>query len=607
MSTNGDLNVEIGAKLNKLEKALRVMASKFDSANQKITKTSAVSAKKTSTNWTSALSGIGAAMAGAFSVAAMAQFSKESFTMASQLEGIKIAFDRIASQKTFEDLQEATKGTVSQLQLMKSTVQASNFQIPVEKLGKLFEFARRRAKETGESVDYLVNSIVTGIGRKSPLILDNLGISAVRLRTELKGVGVEAASVSDITEIVGRIAQEEMKKMGEEVKTSADEVKQLTAKIDDLKIAFGQRLVNAIGGSNGELSKLIGHLTVMIQKGEVISGGLVKELNDINNFTYDSTMSRLDELIAKYGSIEEAVKAIDKRAKEMRATVEKPIRARLFKENLGDYTDFKEQKQDQNRILLEQAKAYERVSKTIKLKIKNEEDAAKATAAAAEEAAAAKAKLNAESAKELKLADDLFNSYVQYQALLTSGAQNKQILPNNVTSLVIIDEASAMADAFAATNDEIENLDAESAAFFTAQQERLDRATRGAQLFGNALTAAFVNSMEEGAKFGEIVGKMLEDIIKQLIAATLAALALSTIMSALGLGGFGVAAGGSFKELLKGSMGSLTGMKLGKVSMGAMNSVSQGQNIILSGKIKGSDIILIQDRANNNRTRERGF
>jgi len=352
----------------------------------------------------------------------------------------------------------------------------------------------------------------------------------------------------------------------------------------------------------------------MIQKGEVISGGLVKELNKINNFTYDSTMSRLDKLIAKYGSIEEAVKAIDKRAKEMRATVEKPIRTRLFGENLGDYTDFKEQKQDQNRILLEQAKAYERVSKTIKLNIKNEEAAAKATAAAAkataaaaEASAAAKAKLNAESAKELKLTEDLFNSYVQYQALLTSGAQNKQILPNSVTSLVIPDEASAMADAFAATNDEIENLDAESAAFFTAQQERLDRATRGAQLFGNALTAAFVNSMEEGANFGEIVGKMLEDIIKQLIAATLAALALSTILSALGLGGFGVAAGGSFKELLKGSMGSLTGMKLGKVSMGAMNSVSQGQNITLSGKIKGSDIILSQDRANNNRTRERGF
>ena len=603
MSTNGDLNVEIGAKLDKLEKGLRGMASKFDSANQKITKTSAVSAKKTSTNWTSALSGIGAAMAGAFSVAAMAQFAKESFTMASQLEGIEIAFKRIASQKTFEDLQKATKGTVSQLNLMKASVQASSFGIPVEKLGKLFDFARRRAKETGLSVDYLVNSMVRGLGRKSAVILDNLGITTTHLAKEMKGVGMESITVGELTEVVGRIAERELKKMGEEVKTSADEVQQLTAKIDDLKIAFGQRLVKAIGGSNGELSKLIGHLTVMIQKGEVISRGLVKELSDINNFTYDSTMSRLDELIAKYGSVEEAVKAIDKHAKEMRATAEKPIRTRGYGENLGDYTDFKEHIQDQNRILLEQAKAYERVSKTIKLKIKNEEAAAKAAAAAA----AAKAKLNAESAKELKLADDLFNAYVQYQALLTSGAQNKQIPPNSVTTLVIPEEASAMADAFAATNDEIENLDAESAAFFTAQQERLDSATRGAQLFGNTLTAAFVNSMEEGANFGEILGKMLEDIIKQLIAATLAALALSVVMSALGLGGFGVAAGGSFTELLEGSMGSLTGIKLGKVNMKAMNSVSQDQNITLSGKIKGSDIILSQDRANNNRIRERGF
>jgi hypothetical protein len=626
MSTNGDLNIEIGAKLTKLESALKLMSSKFKTANEKITKTSKVSANKTSNNWTDALGGVGIAMAGAFSTAAMVNFAKESFKMAAQLEGIKIAFDRIAGQRTFEGLQKATKGTVSQLQLMKATVQASNFQIPVEKLGKLFEFARRRAKETGESVDYLVNSIVTGIGRKSPLILDNLGISAVRLRKELKGVGVEAASVSDITEIVGRIAQEEMEKMGKEVKTSADEVQQLTAKIDDLKIAFGQRLVTAIGGTNGELSKLVDHLTIMIQKGELIGGGLVKELEAINNFTYDSTISRLDQLIAKYGSVEEAIKKIDKEAKKMRDQAEIPIPKRvLLEEGSTTYNRRTDKIDRKNKILLEQAKAYEQVSKELKLNIKNEAAAAsaadlaagKTAAAAAEtaaavseaakEAAKAKATLNAEAQKEIDLLDLLFKHYVQYQAALSSGGRNAQILPNNVTSLVIPEESSAMADAFSATADEIENLDVLSTEFFNNQNLRMSEAANGAQLFGNALTAAFVDSMQEGGNFGKILGKMLEDMIKQLVAATLAALALSAVMSAFGLGGFGVAAGGGFSQLLKGSFGSLTGIQSGKVNTSAMNGVSQGQNITLSGKIKGRDIVLVQEKATNIRTRERGF
>ena len=40
-----------------------------------------------------------------------------------------------------------------------------------------------------KSVDFLVNSIVTGIGRKSVLILDNLGLSAVDVNEKFKESG----------------------------------------------------------------------------------------------------------------------------------------------------------------------------------------------------------------------------------------------------------------------------------------------------------------------------------------------------------------------------------------------------------------------------------
>lgn len=182
---------------------------------------------------------LGAALAAAFAADKIISFTAEASKLAAEGEGVRKAFERIGDPQLLQGLRDATRGTVSDLNLMKNAVRASNFKIPLQDLAKLFEFARRRAKETGEEVDYLVNSIVLGIGRKSPLILDNLGISAVELRKKLKGVGVEAASVGDISKIIGEIATEEMRKMGNEVVTTKDRMDQLAASTSNFKEKFG--------------------------------------------------------------------------------------------------------------------------------------------------------------------------------------------------------------------------------------------------------------------------------------------------------------------------------------------------------------------------------
>ena len=50
---------------------------------------------------------------------------------------------------------------VSDFDLMKNAVSASNFKIPLENLGSYLAFATKRAEETGQSVDYLVDSITS--------------------------------------------------------------------------------------------------------------------------------------------------------------------------------------------------------------------------------------------------------------------------------------------------------------------------------------------------------------------------------------------------------------------------------------------------------------
>jgi hypothetical protein len=105
---------------------------------------------------------------------------------------------------------------------MKAAVKFNDFKLPVEELGTMLAFAQQKAKDTGQSVDYMVDSIVTGLGRKSLLILDNLGLSAAQIKERMKEGG-------DMTKAVGEIIREEMAKAGDYVETAADRAARATA------------------------------------------------------------------------------------------------------------------------------------------------------------------------------------------------------------------------------------------------------------------------------------------------------------------------------------------------------------------------------------------
>jgi hypothetical protein len=155
---------------------------------------------------------LGQAIGAAFAVSQIQAFASEAIKMGSQLETVRKGFERFGDISTLGELRKATRGLVTDLDLMKVAVQAGNFGIPIQQMGQLLEFAARRAAETGQSVDYLVESIVTGIGRKSPLILDNLGISAVALKEKFGGAALEAQSIADVAKAVGEIAAQNLAK-----------------------------------------------------------------------------------------------------------------------------------------------------------------------------------------------------------------------------------------------------------------------------------------------------------------------------------------------------------------------------------------------------------
>lgn len=156
--------------------------------------------------------------------------------MAETADGVTKAFKDMDQPDLLENLRKATKNTVNDVQLMTAAVQAKDFHIPLEDLGKYLQFAQLKAQQTGQSVDYMTNSIVTGLGRKSPMILDNLGISAAEISEKTKETG-------DFMKAVAEIVDNQLAAAGETYISAADRAAQKTVELQNAQKALGDEIL----------------------------------------------------------------------------------------------------------------------------------------------------------------------------------------------------------------------------------------------------------------------------------------------------------------------------------------------------------------------------
>jgi len=162
--------------------------------------------------------------------------TNEGIQLALQAEGIKHRFEQIGGTTMYlDDLRKHTNGLVNDLELMKATVKANDFNIPMKDLGKYLEFAQLKSQQTGESVDYLVNSIVTGLGRQSVQILDNLGLSAAELKSKM-------AEGKSMTEAVAEVIDNQLKSAGEHFETTAEKAQRKLVELQNEQMRVGEAL-----------------------------------------------------------------------------------------------------------------------------------------------------------------------------------------------------------------------------------------------------------------------------------------------------------------------------------------------------------------------------
>lgn len=246
------------------------------------------------------LSGISSKMSGALQVfggnlltqaaGAVANLGSEMYGMvqqgielAKQGEGIRNAFARLGRGDILDGLRQATHGTVTDLELMKAAVKFNDFRLPINELGTMLAFAQQKAKDTGQSVDYMVDSIVTGLGRKSLMILDNLGLSATEIREKMKETG-------DMTTAVGAIIREQMSKAGDYVETAADRAAQANVSLQNKMEELGRKFAPVEEASNQlwtsmkiAILDVVGGPLARLLNGLTEAGRLANAVNNINN------------------------------------------------------------------------------------------------------------------------------------------------------------------------------------------------------------------------------------------------------------------------------------------------------------------------------------
>ena len=238
----------------KLEKELNSVRGRMDQLRQ-----SSEELNKTASKTPSILAGGLMVLAGQLMMKAIEGLKKlvsiakewitEGIKMASTAEGVATAFNKLNQPGLLKNMRTETKGLLNDFALMKAAVRAENFAIPLENLGTLLKFAQQRAQETGESVDYLADSIINGIGKKSTMVLDNLGISASRMQDEIKKSG-------DFATAAIKIVNEELEKQGTLALTAADKAQIAAVKWENAQMKVGAQLLG--------IKKIFSELSAMV-------------------------------------------------------------------------------------------------------------------------------------------------------------------------------------------------------------------------------------------------------------------------------------------------------------------------------------------------------
>ena len=212
-------------------------------------------------------------LAAGFTLATIGKAAVELSLIGAQSERLGIAYDGLAAKAgqsgaaMLDAMRDASAGTISDMNLMLSANKAMMLGVAdsADELGQLLEVARVRGKAMGLSSQQAFNDIVTGIGRMSPLILDNLGITVDLDRAYKNYAETLGKAVSDLTEAEQKQAllNDVLRDMKGVIPTDddLDKIERLGATWANFKAELGKELAPDAAGVVVQITDAFGWLT----------------------------------------------------------------------------------------------------------------------------------------------------------------------------------------------------------------------------------------------------------------------------------------------------------------------------------------------------------
>lgn len=187
-------------------------------------------------------------------------------TRAGKIESLSIGFERNFGdmEKALQSFRKSSAGMVSDFDLMQTANRAALLGVTndVDKLAALMITARLRGREMGMDMTQAFDDIVRGIGRMSPLILDNLGIIIPDAIKE----SMESMTELEQRQILLNYAIEDGAKLaaeyGEVNMTTAEKVDALKSKVVNFKDEALAQLSEPLGNIIDKFSTWIDKLEV---------------------------------------------------------------------------------------------------------------------------------------------------------------------------------------------------------------------------------------------------------------------------------------------------------------------------------------------------------
>lgn len=246
--------------LGKLEKSFKTI----EDAGKKISNVG----KSITLGITTPVIAAGGALVSFASSAQSAMQVEDAFNAVSKTAGVM-------GDKMLQAMQKSSKGLISNVGLMKNfnlaaSLVGTNFAV---KLPEAFEYLGKVSAATGQSMDYMLDSLVRGVGRLSPLILDNLGIQvdlteAYEAYAKEVGKSVEELSKQEQQTAVLNMT---MQKLQQNTAAMSGEFGSATGSIktamENAKVAIGKELVPALAEASAALVPVIEKFSKLFEEG----------------------------------------------------------------------------------------------------------------------------------------------------------------------------------------------------------------------------------------------------------------------------------------------------------------------------------------------------